>query len=96
MPHTDGRYGLPRNALRAKGVKQPNPTMENTKGECDCYTRSDRFKISIVFCPLHKSAPDLYEALEKLLNATQKLHPAFAHDGVCKDAEQALAKAGDK
>jgi len=41
-------------------------------------------------------APRLCEALRELLKAMQKLHPAFAHNGVCKDAEQVLAKIDGK
>ena len=37
--------------------------MEYTKGNCGCYTTFNSSSYEMIFCPLHKSAPDLYEAL---------------------------------
>ena len=41
--------------------------MEYTKGECGCYVviSPDKTGYGIVYCPLHKAAPDMYEALEE-------------------------------
>lgn len=48
--------------------------MEYTKGELPCGCKADTTfnpeNYTIIFCPLHKSAPDLYEALKELLPLT--------------------------
>jgi len=42
--------------------------MKYTKGECGCKLKQLGYVITgIEYCPLHKSAPDLYEALKGLI-----------------------------
>ena len=64
--------------------------------ECGCYTRSDRFKVSIVFCPLHKAAPRLYEALKAMYKNWVVRPDDEVNVLIYKMAEQALAEAKGK
>ena len=63
--------------------------MEYTKGECKC--RADNTTGEIVYCPLHKAAPDMYEALEKLVDLSR---PLLRED--MAEGNKALAKAEGK
>ncbi len=75
--------------------------MNYTKGECDCKVVSGFLCGNVIeYCPLHKAAPDLYEALEGLLQLRDI--PSFIdvrvtiediHSGRFKEADKALAKA---
>ena len=66
--------------------------------KCGCYVQQDTHleeKVSIVYCPKHKAAPDMYEALKGLLVA---LHSSRRRIGVnleekMTEGRLALAKA---
>ena len=66
--------------------------MNIAKGECGC-------KVSIAgdiyFCPLHKSAPRLYEALKYITSGKREdgEYDKFDARGFMRIAEDALAKA---
>lgn len=71
--------------------------------KCGCYVQQDTYleeKVNIVYCPLHKAAPAMYEVLKNtlsLLVATNLNHP---DDPILKcaidNANKALAKAEAK
>ena len=55
--------------------------MEYTKGECGCKVVSGFLcGNTIEYCPLHKSAPELYEALKDILPVIQAIRGADAMD----------------
>ena len=60
--------------------------------ECGCKITTDKNYPSIEYCPLHKSAPELYEVCKLWLTA----HSDEAMRLVALTTEQALAKAGGK
>ena len=73
-----------------------------TKGECGCYIEYyEGFKDKpdhIIYCPKHKSAPDLYEALKEITTIEQSNVPYDKYDvlGAINIAKKALAKADGK
>ena len=66
--------------------------MEYTKGECGCrIAHLGIDKLEIEYCPLHKAAPDLYEACKEMiavltLYGSEKPEPEFSR------MKQAIAK----
>ncbi len=72
--------------------------MEYTEGECGCYvkavlTRTNQ--VEIIYCPKHKSAPEMYEALKLWHKHQQGTRGHFCSE--CADAMQtALALAEGK
>ena len=101
-------YKDPEVAVQMAGEKQrEEKTMsEYTKGECDCLieevvftysTGQSGIKPQIIYCPLHKSAPDLYEALEGLMelqeidNGSVVVRACPSSESILK-AQEALAK----
>lgn len=69
--------------------------MEYTLGveKCGCYIQLDRDDNAwIVYCPLHKSAPDLYGALKELMERFNG-GVRFPLQSTCDKANQALSKA---
>ena len=62
------------------------------KQECGCYYKHND---EIVYCPMHKAAPEMLEALEALLEMLA--NPIADPDvvGTVMKAEQALAQVGE-
>ena len=63
--------------------------------ECGCRITSKKHFSSIDYCPLHKSAPDLYEALEKIITAEDEGFEVLGY-GRSQNARKAIAKAEGK
>jgi len=65
--------------------------MEYIEGVCDCYVRvfnDPENQYEIVYCHLHKAAPDMYEALNKLIGK----YGVDCSTANIEKARQALAK----
>ncbi len=60
--------------------------------ECGCKITTDKSYPSVEYCPLHKSASDLYEALKEVLNDANNGSFTSLAGSVQKLGEQALAK----
>ncbi len=62
--------------------------------QCTCQVVEVEYgETEIVYCPLHKSAPELYEALKEVLNDANNGSFTSLAGSVQKLGEQALAKA---
>lgn len=68
--------------------------------ECGCRIWISEYdgKATIHYCPKHKSAPDLYEALKEITTIEQSNVPYDKYDvlGAINIAKKALAKADGK
>ena len=65
------------------------------KNKCGCKVTSSRYGDRLYYCPLHKSAPMLYEALKALTFqfAAAVEHPYSADTRVYTQAREALSNA---
>ena len=64
--------------------------------ECGCSISSERNYPSIDYCPLHKVAPDMYEALKATRWAIVHRDIPMNYDQLLRGIEQALAEVEGK
>ncbi|KKL48117.1 hypothetical protein LCGC14_2328730 [marine sediment metagenome] len=73
--------------------------MENTVTDCGCKISTDQpIPNGIIYCPKHKSADDMYEALKGMMEIAEMAMPDtfFQSDSRVNAVRQAIARAEGK